>query len=54
MMVEPACATSLAAALGPLRDRLRGKRVGVLACGSNTSADRWHENTHGYQPFSIS
>jgi len=54
MMVEPACATSLAAALGPLRDRLRGKRVGVLACGSNTSAGRWHENTHGYQPFSLS
>lgn len=35
MMVEPACATATAAALGPLRERLKGQRVGVLLCGSN-------------------
>lgn len=35
MMVEPACATATAAAIGPLRERLNGKRVGVLLCGSN-------------------
>ena len=35
MMVEPACATATAAALGPLRERLKGKQVGVLLCGSN-------------------
>ena len=35
MMVEPACATATAAAIGPLRERLEGKRVGVLFCGSN-------------------
>ena len=35
MMVEPACATATAAALGPLRERLQGKHVGVLFCGSN-------------------
>ena len=35
MMVEPACATATAAALGPLRERLEGRRVGVLLCGSN-------------------
>ncbi|MCY3605784.1 MAG: pyridoxal-phosphate dependent enzyme [Gammaproteobacteria bacterium] len=35
MMVEPACATATAAALGPLRERLQGKHVGVLLCGSN-------------------
>ena len=35
MMVEPACATATAAALGPLRERLEGKHVGVLLCGSN-------------------
>ena len=35
MMVEPACATATAAALGPLRQRLAEKRVGVLLCGSN-------------------
>ena len=32
---EPAGATATAALCGPLRDRLRGKRVGVLVCGSN-------------------
>jgi threonine dehydratase len=33
---EPACAAATAALLGPLRARLRGKRVGVLLCGTNT------------------
>jgi threonine dehydratase len=36
--VEPACAAATAAALGPLRARLTGKRIGVLLCGSNTDA----------------
>ncbi len=35
MVVEPACATATAAALGPLRERLRNRHVGVLLCGSN-------------------
>lgn len=34
--VEPACAAPLAALLGPLRETLQGKRVGILLCGSNT------------------
>lgn len=42
LFVEPACAASLGAAVGPLRSELNGKRVGVLACGSNISADRFH------------
>jgi threonine dehydratase len=33
--VEPACATSTAALLGPLRESLRDKRVVLLMCGSN-------------------
>ena len=33
--VEPACAASTAALIGPLRDRLRGKTVVLLFCGSN-------------------
>ncbi len=33
--VEPACAASTAAMLGPLRDSLRGKRVVLVMCGSN-------------------
>jgi len=36
LAVEPACAVATAAVLGPLRDALAGKRVGVLLCGSNT------------------
>lgn len=35
LAVEPACAAALAALLGPLRETLQGKRVGVLLCGTN-------------------
>lgn len=34
--VEPAGAATTAALLGPLRDALHGKRVGLIVCGSNT------------------
>jgi threonine dehydratase len=35
LVAEPACAAPVAALLGPLKDPLAGKRVGLLACGSN-------------------
>ncbi|MEX3809788.1 threonine/serine dehydratase [Paraburkholderia sp. BR13439] len=35
LAVEPACAAATAALLGPLREQLQGKRVGVLLCGAN-------------------
>ena len=35
LAVEPAGAASTAALLGPLRERLAGKRVGLIACGAN-------------------
>ena len=35
LAVEPAAAAATAALIGPLRDRLAGKKVGVLVCGSN-------------------
>jgi threonine dehydratase len=35
MAVEPACAASTAALAGPLRERLAGKKVVLLFCGSN-------------------
>lgn len=38
LAIEPACAVATAAVFGPLRERLAGKRVGVLLCGSNTDA----------------
>ena len=41
LMPEPACAASLAGVLGPLREHCEGKRVGLLACGSNISPERF-------------
>jgi threonine dehydratase len=35
LAVEPAGAAATAALLGPLRERLRGKRVALIVCGSN-------------------
>ncbi len=35
MAVEPACAASTAALTGPLRERLEGKKVVLVFCGSN-------------------
>lgn len=42
--VEPACAATTAALLGPLRESLAGKRVVIIFCGSNIDWDtfeRW-------------
>ena len=35
LAVEPAGASATAALCGPLRERLAGKRVGVIVCGTN-------------------
>lgn len=35
LAVEPAGAAATAALCGPLRDRLRGRRVGLVVCGAN-------------------
>ncbi len=35
LAVEPAGAAATAALLGPLRERLAGKRVGLIVCGTN-------------------
>ncbi|PJI92224.1 threonine dehydratase [Yoonia maricola] len=40
---EPACAASLAAIVGPLKDDLAGQHVGIIACGSNISLTRYAE-----------
>ena len=39
--VEPAGAASTAALIGPLQQRLAGKRIGVIACGSNISETKF-------------
>jgi threonine dehydratase len=35
LAVEPAGAAATAALVGPLREQLRGKRVGLIVCGAN-------------------
>ncbi|MEZ4589318.1 MAG: pyridoxal-phosphate dependent enzyme [Gemmatimonadales bacterium] len=44
LAVEPAAAAATAAVLGPLRERLAGKRVGVVVCGTNIGPTRF--STH--------
>jgi threonine dehydratase len=38
LAVEPAGAAAMAALVGPLREKLRGRRVGLIVCGSNIDA----------------
>lgn len=45
IIAEPACAASLAAVMGPLRDDLKGRNVGIIACGSNISLQRFQDLT---------
>lgn len=42
LAVEPAGAAATAALAGPLRDRLRGKRVGLLICGTNIDMESFY------------
>ena len=39
LAVEPAGAAALAGLLGPLRDELAGRRVGIIVCGANIDAE---------------
>ncbi|HEX4952202.1 MAG TPA: threonine/serine dehydratase [Thermoanaerobaculia bacterium] len=41
LAVEPAGAAATAALLGPLRETLRGRRVGLIVCGTNIDAATW-------------
>jgi threonine dehydratase len=45
LAVEPAGAAATAALLGPLNERLRGARVGVIVCGANIARERFFELT---------
>lgn len=44
LALEPAGAAATAAALGPLRQRLAGKRVGIVVCGSIIDSDSFAEH----------
>jgi len=47
LAVEPAGAAATAALCGPLRERLRGKRVGVIVCGANIDAATYATHVTG-------
>jgi len=44
LAVEPAGAAATAALLGPLRDRVAGKQVGLIVCGTNIAPERYAEH----------
>jgi len=44
LAVEPAGAAATAALVGPLREELRGRRVGVLVCGSVIDSATFHQH----------
>lgn len=41
LAVEPAAGAAMAGALGPLRDRIQGKRTGIVVCGANIDAESY-------------
>jgi len=43
LALEPAGAASTAGALGPLKDKIKDKRVGVIICGTNTDPNSYKE-----------
>ncbi len=47
LVVEPAGAAALAALMFPLRERLDGKRVGVVVCGANIDAESYAKQLLG-------
>ena len=48
-IVEPACATSLAGLQERYKKKCEGKKVGIIACGSNISFDRYNEILKAYR-----
>ncbi len=44
LAVEPAGAAATAALCGPLRKKLRGRRVALVVCGTNIDAETFHQH----------
>lgn len=42
LAVEPAGAASTAGLIGPLREKIKDQRVGIIACGTNIDIDDFH------------
>jgi len=53
LAVEPAAAAATAALVGPLKERLAGKKVGVLVCGSNIDFDTFDKHIRAADPSSL-
>ena len=49
LLVEPSAAVSTAAVLGPLRERLKGKKVGVIFCGANSGLPPFDSDAGRYR-----
>ena len=49
LAVEPAGAAATAAICGPLRERLQGKKVGVIVCGANIDIDSFAQHVKAGQ-----
>lgn len=47
LAVEPAGASATAALRYPLREQLKGKRVGIIVCGTNIDLDTYYQNING-------
>lgn len=47
LAVEPAGASATAALRYPLRERLKGKRVGIIICGTNIDIETYYQNING-------
>ena len=43
LAVEPAGASALAAAVGPLAEKVTGKKVGIIVCGTNIDTDSFQK-----------
>jgi len=52
LAVEPAGAASTAALLGPLRERLQGRRVGLIVCGANIDPQTYAKHLQDAPPAS--
>ncbi len=42
LAVEPAAAAATAAAFGPLRSKLKNKRIGIIVCGANIDIENYY------------
>ncbi|HWG10254.1 MAG TPA: threonine/serine dehydratase [Rhodanobacteraceae bacterium] len=53
LAVEPAGAAATAALCGPLREKLEGRRVGIIICGANIDLPTFAKLAIPYEPIAI-